>query len=406
MRTVLVIGATGRTGRHVVDGLLERGASVRALVRHPPTADLPQTVSVIEGVIEDRAALGTAATGADAAFLLWPGFDGGAVQDVVGNLAAHVGHIAYLSAARLQGGRSGVMDGVYADVEAAIAATDATWTFLRAGGFAANTLEWAEQIRTGDVVRTPFPDAARPLVHERDLADAAVRALLDPGLAGRAFELTGSDTLTQREQVAALGASLRRELRVDTQPLEEARAHYAAAMGADFAAGALRHWATLVDDPEQVRDGVQQVLGRPPRPFSEWARDHVADFAQRSTAEVAQAYADALGSGDMATAGRLLADDVVRIAPLEAGGREEPIQGFAAITDDAVRQMANVTIDGVEVSPPLVGGDRFALRFVFDETERATGRRRTTVKLSLCTVRAARIVREEVFYYAKPGADG
>jgi uncharacterized protein YbjT (DUF2867 family)/ketosteroid isomerase-like protein len=402
MSKVLVIGGTGRTGRHIVDGLLRAGMEVRALVRHPPTADLPEEVAVVEGSIQDRAAVEEAATGADAAFLLWPAHDAAGAADVVETLAARAGHIVYLSAAQLQRDRSGVMDGVFAEVEAAIAASGATWTFLRAGGFAANTLEWAEQIRMGDVVRIPVPDAARPLVHERDLADAAVRALLEPGLVGGAFELTGDEALTQRRQVAELGAALGRDLRVEEQPPEEARAKYAAVMGDDFAEHALAHWASLVEDPEEVRDGVREILGRPPRRFSEWAREHRADFTRRTTAEVAHAYRDALGRGDMRAARGLLSDDIVRIAPLESEGREEPVKGVAAITDNAARQMEDVSIDAVEVGSPMVGGERFALRIAFSETERATGRRRRTVKLSLCTVHAGRIVREEVFYYEHP----
>jgi uncharacterized protein YbjT (DUF2867 family) len=37
--TILVTGATGNVGRHVVDQLVRRGAHVRALVRNPAKAD-------------------------------------------------------------------------------------------------------------------------------------------------------------------------------------------------------------------------------------------------------------------------------------------------------------------------------------------------------------------------------
>lgn len=105
--------------------------------------------------------------------------------------------------------------------------------------------------------------------------------------------------LTQREQVAALGAALGRELRVETRPLEEARAEYAALTGTEFTDTALAHWATRVDQPERAADRVQQALGRSPRPFGQWAFDHAEDFARRTTAEVAPAYAEPLGGGDM-----------------------------------------------------------------------------------------------------------
>lgn len=72
IRTVLVTGATGRTGRHVVTGLLARGVGVRALVRQQSRADLPDEVRITRGFLENTDAVSEAARGADAAFLLWP----------------------------------------------------------------------------------------------------------------------------------------------------------------------------------------------------------------------------------------------------------------------------------------------------------------------------------------------
>lgn len=400
-RTVLVIGATGRTGRHVVAGLLERDVDVRALVRHRLIANLPDQVTTVQGTLEDSATLTEAARGADAAFLLWPMAEVDPAT-VVSALASQVQHVVYLSAAgdlARTDGDAEAMAGIYAQVEQAIMDSGVTWTFVRAGGFAANTLEWAEQVRAGDTVRTPYPDAGRSLIHERDIADVAVEALLDPDLAGRAVAITGPETLTQREQVAAIGAALGRGLHVESQPIEEARAVYAEMMGEDFAEQALTYWGTLVDAPELVRDGVRKVAGHPPRSFAEWARDHTGDFVRLSTAQVAQGYADALGRGDMDAASRLLHPDVVRMAPLEEGGREVAVQGFAAIAENAARQSADVELERVEVSEPLVSEHQFAVRFTFTERVLATGELRTTTKLSLCTVKHSRIVREEVFYY-------
>ena len=71
------------------------------------------------------------------------------------------------------------------------AAAPGTATFLRASGFAANTLGWAPQIRAGDVLRWFHPDARRALVHEADLAAVAVRCLLGDVPAGGRHHLTG-----------------------------------------------------------------------------------------------------------------------------------------------------------------------------------------------------------------------
>jgi uncharacterized protein YbjT (DUF2867 family) len=280
--TVLVTGATGRTGRHVVRGLLDRGIAVRALVRHPQSADLPDEMSIVEGSLEDTTAVAEAARGADAAFLLWPMAH--PPQPVVTALANQVDHVVYLSAAgdlaRPDGHGDGEpMRGVFAEVERALRRSGASWTFVRPGGFAANALAWADQIRCGDTLRIPYPDAGRSPIHERDIAQVAVAALLDPAMTGRAVTITGPATLTQREQVATIGAALGRELHVEAQPIEEARAAYAAIAGDDFADQALGYWAGLVDKPELVRDGVVRATGRPARPFAEWVRDHLDDFA-------------------------------------------------------------------------------------------------------------------------------
>jgi uncharacterized protein YbjT (DUF2867 family) len=287
-RTVLVIGATGKVGRHVVAGLLEHGAAVKALVRHPLTAGLPDEVSVIQGELEGPHTVGTAAEGADAAFLLWPSFSAAGSSVVVMELARHVSHVVYLSAARLRQGETGVMEGVWADVEREIEHSGMTWTFVRAGGFAANTLGWASQIRAGDEISIPYPRAARSLVHERDIADVAVRALLDPGRGNDAFAVTGPEVLTQLEQVRAIGEAIGRPLRVREQPLDVARRELAAVMGDEYAGSAIAHWATLAEAPERATDDVERVTGHPARTFAQWALDHVDDFIPLTSGRVAE----------------------------------------------------------------------------------------------------------------------
>jgi uncharacterized protein YbjT (DUF2867 family) len=273
---VLVTGATGRTGRHVVAGLLERGATVRALVRDPRTAALPREVELVEGAFADLDAVRRAAAGVDAVFLLWPYVDDADPAEVVAALTAGRPHVTYLSAASADS--EGPMEGIYAELEALVSAADPTATYVRPGGFMANSLEWAEAVRTGDTVRMPYPEAGRASIHEHDIADVAVRALLDQDLRGRGIAVTGPELLTMREQVETIGRVLGRELVVEEQPLEEARAAYAGQLGAEFTEQALGYWASLVERPEGVRDGVRRVTGRPGRTYAEWVRDHAAEF--------------------------------------------------------------------------------------------------------------------------------
>ena len=63
---ITVLGATGRTGRPLVEELLTRGHHVTALVRDPTTYAAPDGVTVVAGHSRDAAALAAAVAGADA----------------------------------------------------------------------------------------------------------------------------------------------------------------------------------------------------------------------------------------------------------------------------------------------------------------------------------------------------
>ncbi len=63
---VTVLGATGRTGRLIVEELVRRGHQVRAVVRDPSRASLPEGAEALAGDARDPAVLARAVTGADA----------------------------------------------------------------------------------------------------------------------------------------------------------------------------------------------------------------------------------------------------------------------------------------------------------------------------------------------------
>jgi putative NADH-flavin reductase len=63
---ITVLGATGRTGRPLVEELLRRGHHVVAVVRDPARAHLPDGADVVAGDVRDADVLRRAVTGADA----------------------------------------------------------------------------------------------------------------------------------------------------------------------------------------------------------------------------------------------------------------------------------------------------------------------------------------------------
>ncbi|MEV6830916.1 NAD(P)H-binding protein [Amycolatopsis sp. NPDC051102] len=259
--TVLVTGATGHTGRHVVTGLKAAGVHTRVLVRDETKA--PHGVDVVQGDITD---LTKAAEGVDAVYLLWPFFTSEGIEQAIAPLAGK--KIVYLSAMAAEAGDGGV----WGDVEAAVRKITADWTFLRVTGLATNALAWAPQAKTG-VVRAPYGQARRSVVHERDVADMAVKALTGDHI-GQIYLVTGPESVAHAEQARLIGEALGTPVTWEEQPPEEAKTQLSAYLGAEFATNAVDHWASLVDDPEPVSLDVAQVTGHPARPFDEWAREH------------------------------------------------------------------------------------------------------------------------------------
>ena len=266
---LIVIGATGKVGRHVVAGLLERGSAVRALARDPATARVPSGVELVAGDLSDPQTLAQHLDGVDAVFLVWPFLSADGAEEVVGVLATPGRRIVYLSA-EAAGRRP---DSFWARVERAIERSESDWTFLRPTGFAANTLMWSDQIREGNVVRWVYGQAARSLIDERDIAAVAVRALTEDGHAGKRYVLTGPEALTQAEQVRAIGQAIGRALRWEELSREDVQHQLAGVPDT-----ALDTWASFVETPEIVTKTVQGLTGRSARPFAEWARDHAEAF--------------------------------------------------------------------------------------------------------------------------------
>jgi uncharacterized protein YbjT (DUF2867 family) len=145
--TILVTGATGNVGRHVVDRLVKAGRPVRAMTRDPRAERLPDCAEVVRGDSE-RAET-------------WPA----------------------------------VVDGV------------------RPGLLATNALRWAERIRAERVVREPYAKAGYPVVHEADVAEVAVAALLTDEHVGAAYTITGPAKVSQAEQAVAIDAAIGEEVR-------------------------------------------------------------------------------------------------------------------------------------------------------------------------------------------------
>ncbi|GAA2055354.1 NAD(P)H-binding protein [Catenulispora yoronensis] len=212
--TVLVIGATGKTGRAVVEALVARGAKVAAGSRTPGTEAADAAVRPVRFDWADRASWAPALDGVDGLYIVGP--TGEPVGEVlVGELLAdpvaaglrRVVLLSVLGADRLP------PEVMMADWERDVRASGKDWTILRpnwfhqnfGGGFAAG-------IREQGVLELPAADAALSFVDTRDVAEVAAVALTEDGHAGQVYDITGPQSLTYAEALKTISAASGREL--------------------------------------------------------------------------------------------------------------------------------------------------------------------------------------------------
>lgn len=285
---ILVMGATGRIGRLVVDELLRAGAPVRALTRRPVDAALPADVEVVAGDLTVPASLDQALNGAEAVFLLWtaPAATAPAVVErLVAHPPLHPRRVVYLSAPHQTPHpffqQPNPMRDLHVEIERLLAASGLKATIIRPGMFVSNARHWwGPQIRVGDVVRWPYADAETAPVDERDIAAVAARTLLDGRHAGGDYVLTGPESLSQAAQVRAIGDAIGRPLRFDELLPDEFRREAEGTWPPGVADMLLAAWRATLGRPAFVTSAIQEILGSPARTFNQWAADHASVFAR------------------------------------------------------------------------------------------------------------------------------
>jgi uncharacterized protein YbjT (DUF2867 family) len=269
--TILVTGATGHIGRHVVEQLLAAGADVRALTRNPATAALPPAVEIVAGDLARPDTVAPALDGADRLYLF-----------PVPDTAARVTELARRSGIRrivVHSCGSAAHGDYHLTVERAAANTNVEWTHLRPYGLMCNTLQWADTIRTESVVRAPHGRFTYPHVHEADIAALAVDALLTDRHVGATYTVSGPDAISQLDQARLIGEAIGREVRFEELDRDQTHHLYRSqGWSTEAIDRELFLLSEFVDKPAPLGTTVADLIGRPPRTFAQWAIQRAGTF--------------------------------------------------------------------------------------------------------------------------------
>jgi len=283
-KTILVIGATGRLGSELVKLLIRNGEPVRAATRNPETVSsrLQNTVDAIEFDYERPQTFSPALVGVEKVFLtVRPGdnhSDKAAMPLIDAAKKAKVQLIVDLTAMGVEQDETFMLR----VLEKYIEASGISYTHLRPNWFMQNfnSGPMFADIKTTGALHLPAADAGISFIDVRDIAAVGFVALTQPDHLGRAYILTGKESLSHFQVVEKLSRVAGKE--ISYIPISEDIAREALGKGG-IQTDLIERWT---DFYRKVRQGlcapistdIESVLGRSPILFDQYANDYAASW--------------------------------------------------------------------------------------------------------------------------------
>lgn len=275
-RTVLVLAATGTTGRQTVSALVRRGAKVRAATRRPEEATLPEEVEVVPFDLDDPDTWAPAMEGVDALYLALPPFRPDEVEEAEGVLMAAkdagVQRVVKLSAM----GVEHAPGSGHRQIELLVERSGMDWVHLRPTFFMDNLINfWGEGIAQQGVIAVPAGTGRAGFVSSSDIGEVAAEALLGHR-SGEALPLTGPESLDYQTVATTLSEVIGRPVQYEDISPEDFRetmaAHGMPELGVEVMSGL--YDSVRAGQTDGVSPAVREVLGREPVAMSQWAREN------------------------------------------------------------------------------------------------------------------------------------
>ena len=282
---ILVTGATGTVGSHLVQQLATRQVPVRAFVRDPAKARSlhAASVEIATGDLSDPASIRNALHGVEKVFLLSPPSpDQVTLQGNVIRVAEEmdVRHIVKVSALGTRPDSPIRLARWHAETEDQIRDADLAFTFLHPHSFMQNFFGFVPGIHRDGAFYAPLGNAAVSLVDARDVADVAAAILQSGNHAGQTYVVTGPEAIPYTEAAEALSTVLGRPIRYVDVPLDTYRNHLLDAGLPDWLADDLTTLNRIFREGHgaQVSPVVRDLTGQRGRSFGQFVHDYADVF--------------------------------------------------------------------------------------------------------------------------------
>jgi uncharacterized protein YbjT (DUF2867 family) len=279
----LVTGATGAIGREVVKELTRRGAKVDAGVRDKAKASklFGPAIELVEFDFENASTFSEALDGVRSLFVL-PPLTPNQIE-VVNRLVdaaknAGVRKIVKLSAIGVDTGLTFAVGDSHAAADRHIRESGIAHTILRPNSFMQNFINYFPP-RDG-VVYLPWGDGKASFIDTRDIAAVAAEALISNGHDEKIYTLTGPAALGVADVARILSQASGRSINYVDVPESAARDGMLQAGLPQWQVEALLELHAINKQSlwSAVTPDVQEVTGRPPTSFEQFARDYAVKF--------------------------------------------------------------------------------------------------------------------------------
>jgi NAD(P)H dehydrogenase (quinone) len=223
---ILISGASGKTGKTILNAIHRFAEPVRALVHHD---DQKQTLfalgaqEVLAGSLQDPVFLSSACQNIRAIYHICPNMHPAELPIAQAFLAAarsaQVQRFVYHSVLHPQ-----IQDMPHhwnkLRVEELLFTSGMSFTILQPTAYMQNVLGYWDAITTQHRYPVPYPVETRlSMIDLADFAEAAARVLTETGHEQAIYELSGSESLTQAEIAAILSQELGFQVQAEQVPL-------------------------------------------------------------------------------------------------------------------------------------------------------------------------------------------
>src|SRR5262245_24755212 len=217
MSRVLVTGATGNIGTHVVGILHRQGVPLRAFSRDKAAAEkkLGNGVEVAAGNFTDAESIARALDGIDLVLLSSSNHPEQASHEAAvidAAAASAVKRIVKLSTVSAEIGSTSAFFDAHGRAEQQLKASGVPAVILQSSFYMSNLFAAAEPVRMMGEIFAPAGTARIAMIDPRDVADVAATALLTDRYDGETLHLSGSEAITYADVARVLSEVTGREV--------------------------------------------------------------------------------------------------------------------------------------------------------------------------------------------------